>query len=75
VLVYCAREYFDFICLVESIVVANCTLKMMLTYNDSNIVVVIKTSIFAHKGTKNRFSSLPGCDNDNENQLLLDYIL
>ncbi len=29
-LVYCTREYFDFICLVETIYLANLMLKMML---------------------------------------------
>ncbi len=41
VLVYFTREYFDFICLVESINFANLTLKMMLAYNDGNIVTMI----------------------------------
>ncbi len=48
---------------------------MMLAYNDGNIVAVIKTSILAHEGTKNRFSSLLSCNNKDDNQLLLGYIL
>jgi hypothetical protein len=41
VLVHCTWEYFDFICLVEGIYLADLTLKMMLAYNDGNIVTVI----------------------------------
>ena len=43
--VYCTREYFDFICRIESIFLANLTLKMMLAYSDGDIVTRIKTSI------------------------------
>ncbi len=73
--VYYTQEYFDFLCLVESIFVANLMLTMMLAYNDGNIVAMIKTRILAHKGTKNRFLSFSGCDNNDDDQLLLGYIL
>jgi hypothetical protein len=53
--VYCTRKYFDFICLVESIYLTNLMLKMMLAYNDGNIVNVIKTSILLHKATMDSF--------------------
>ena len=36
-LVYCTREYFYFICVIESIYLANLTLQMMLAYNDGDI--------------------------------------
>jgi len=49
-LVICSREYFGFICLIESIFLANLTLKMMLAYNDGNIVAKIKESILSHNG-------------------------
>jgi hypothetical protein len=68
-------RYFDFICLVESIFLANLMLKMMLAYNTGNIVAVIKTRILAHEGTKHRFSLLLGSNNKDDNQLLLGYIL
>ena len=58
--VYCSREYFGFICLIENIFLANLTLKMMLAYNDGNIVAKIKESILSHDGMKDRFSSLVG---------------
>jgi hypothetical protein len=64
-----------FLRVVESIFVANLMLTMMLAYNDGNIVAVIKTRILAHEGIKNRFSSLSGCDNNDDNQLLMGYIL
>ena len=62
--VYCSREYFGFICLIESIFLANLTLKMMLAYNDGNIVAKIKESILSHDGMRDQFSSLAGSDND-----------
>ncbi len=50
-------------------------LKMMLAYNDSNIVVRIKTSILLHNELRDSFSCLSGSDNDVNNQLLLTYII
>jgi len=35
--VYCTQEYFYFICVIESIYLANLMLKMMLAYNDGDI--------------------------------------
>jgi hypothetical protein len=58
-LVYCTHEYFDFVCLVESIYLANLTLKMMLAYNNDNIVNVIRTSILLHKATMDSFPVCP----------------
>jgi hypothetical protein len=60
VFVYCTQEYFEFICLVESTYLANQMLKMILAYNDGNIVSVIKTSILLHEATKDSFSCLSG---------------
>ncbi len=69
--VYCTQEYFDFICLVESIFLVNLTLKMMLAYNDGNIVTGIKMSILWHNEMRDRFSCLSSCSNCDDNQLLL----
>ena len=44
------------ICVIESIYLANLTLKMMLAYNDGDIVVKIKLDILSHNETRNRFS-------------------
>ncbi len=73
--VYCSREYFDFICRVESIFLANLTLKMMLAYNDGDIVTRIKKSILLHDGMRVRFSRLLGSENEVDNQLILSYII
>jgi len=72
--VYCTREYFDFICVIESIYLANLTLKMMLAYNDGDIVAKIKLGILSHNDTRDRFSCLLGSDNEDDNQQLLVYI-
>ena len=61
--VYCTREYFYFICAIESIYLANLTLKMMMAYNDGDIVAKIKLGILSHIDTRNRFSCLSGSDN------------
>jgi hypothetical protein len=74
-LVYCTRKYLDFICLVESIYLANLTLKMMLAYNNGNIVNMIKMSILSHKATMDSFSCLSSSKNDYDNKLLLMYII
>jgi hypothetical protein len=74
-LVYCTREYFYFICVIESIYLANLTLKMMLAYNDGDIVAKIKLGILSHNDTRNSFSCLTGSDNEDDNQQLLVYIM
>ena len=73
--VYCTREYFDFLCHIESIFLANLTLKMMLAYSDGDIVTRIKTSILSHNEMREKISFLSGSDNNAENQLLLTYIV
>ena len=63
------------ICVIESIYLANLTLKMMLTYNDGDIVVKIKLGILLHNDTRNRFSCLSCSDNEFDNRQLLVYIM
>jgi len=46
--VYCSREYFDFVCFVESTYLANLTLKMMMAYNDGDTISKIKFGILSH---------------------------
>lgn len=75
VLVYYTHNYFDFVCLFESICLANLMLKMMLAYNNGDIVVWTKTSILSREATLGRFSSLPGSSNDGDNRFLLAYIV
>jgi hypothetical protein len=36
--VYCSRGYFDFVCFIESTYLANLMLKMMMAYNDGDII-------------------------------------
>ncbi len=74
-LVYCSWEYFDFLCPIESIFLANLTLKMMLAYSNGDIVTRIKTSILSHNEMRERISFLSGSDNKADNQLLLTYII
>jgi hypothetical protein len=74
-LVYCSHKYFDLICLVESIFLANLTLKTMLVYNIGDIVTRINESILSHNGMRDQFSCLSGSGNDVDNQLILSYIV
>jgi len=73
--VYCTREYFYFICDIESIYLTNLTLKMMLAYDDGDIVAKIKLGILLHNDMRNSFSYLSGSDNEDDNQQLLVYIM
>jgi hypothetical protein len=73
--VYCSREYFDFVCFVESTYLANLTLKMMMAYNDGDIISKIKFGILSHDDLRDRFSCLSGSDNEDDNCLLLAYLM
>ena len=73
--VFCIRGYFDFLCCIESIFLANLTLKMMWVYSNGDIVTRIKTSIISHNEMRERISFLSGGDNEVDNQLLLTYIV
>ena len=56
------------ICVIESVYLANLTLKMMLAYNNGDIVAKIKLGILSYNDTRNRFSCLSGSDNEFDNQ-------
>ncbi len=58
---------FDFLCRIESIFLANLTLKMMLAYNNGDIVAKIKLGILSYNDTRNRFSCLSGSDSEFDN--------
>ena len=73
--VYCSRMYFDFVCFVESTYLANLTLKMMMAYNDGDIISKIKFGILSHDDSRDRFSCLSGSDNEDDNCLLLAHIM
>ncbi len=61
--------------LLRVFIFANLTLKMMLAYNDGDIVATIKLGILLHDDTRDRFSCLLGSDNKYDNQQLLVYIM
>ncbi len=74
-LVYCSRKYFDFVCFVESTYLTNLMLKMIIAYNDGEIISKIKFGIHSHDDSMDRFSCLLGSDNKDDNHLLLAYIM
>jgi hypothetical protein len=69
------REYFDSVCFVEITYLANLKLKMMMAYNDGDIISKIKFGILSHDDLRGRFSCLSGSDNEDDNRLLLAYIM
>jgi hypothetical protein len=73
--VYCSREYFGFVCFVESNYLANLTLKMMMAYNDGDIISKIKFGILSHDDSRDSFSCLSGSNNKDDNRFLLAYIM
>jgi hypothetical protein len=75
-LVYCSLAYFEFICFVESVFLANLSLKMMLTYVDGDIISQIKISILGNERAMKRFATMSGVDFDTcQCQQLMAYIL
>jgi len=74
-LVYCLREYFDFVCFVESTYLANLMLQMMMAYNDGDIISKIKFGILSHDDLRGKFSCLLGSNNEDNNCLFLVYIM
>ncbi len=62
-------------CFIESTYLANLTLKMMMTYNDGDIISKIKLGLLLHDDSRYRFSCLSGSDNEDNNCLLLMYIM
>ncbi len=75
-LVYCSRAYFEFICFVESVFLANLSLKMMLAYVEGDITSQIKISILGNERAMERFAAMLGADFDTcQCQQLMAYIL
>jgi hypothetical protein len=58
--VFCSRDYFEFICIVESVYLANLLLKMMMAYADSDIIAHIKMSIIGNQAVRDRFAAMLG---------------
>lgn len=77
--IYCTREYYDFICMVESVYLANLTLKMMLAYDDGNIIARIKSSLLTNTLVRERFATLfafsGGAVVEKEQTQIMEYIL
>lgn len=74
--VYSSRDYFEFICFVESVYLANLSLKMMMAYADGDIIASIKTSIISNQTARDMFAALSGNLFDaNECSELMAYIL
>ena len=48
---------------------------MMMAYNDGDIISKIKFGILSHDDSRDRFSCLSGSDNEDDNCLLLAYIM
>ncbi len=73
---YCTQQYFYFICFVESIYLANLMLEMMMAYNNSTIISVIKTSILSSNLAMENVDALLAGDavDNNERQQLMAYV-
>ena len=53
---YCSRDYFEFICFVESVYLANLSLKMTMAYADGDIIAQIKMSIIKNQTSKDQYA-------------------
>ncbi len=74
--VYFTQQYFEFVCFVESVYLANLSLKMMLACEDGNIISIIKTSILSNNGARERFDALSLSNVvECEHQCVLAYII
>ena len=60
--VYSSKDYFEFIFFVETVYLANLTLKMMRAYADGDIVIQIKRSLLSNSVAIEKFDAL--CNND-----------
>lgn len=59
-LFYVSKEYFEFICLIESIYVKNLTMNMMMAYNDGNLLQIIDGEIYKNEFVREKFFALYG---------------
>jgi hypothetical protein len=57
---YCSCDYFEFMCFVESVYLANLSLKMMMAYADGDIIAQIKMSIIGNQAARDSFAALSG---------------
>ncbi len=74
--VYCSHDYFEFICIVECVYLANLLLKMMMAYANGDIIAHIKTSIIGNQAVRDSFVALLGNQFDAcQRSELIAYIL
>jgi hypothetical protein len=74
--VCCTLEYFEYICFVETVYLANLSMKMMLAYNNGDIIAAIKNSILSNSSARAKFTALVDYDVDWSDCLeLMAYIL
>mmetsp|Transcript_12557 Transcript_12557/g.18937 ORF Transcript_12557/g.18937 Transcript_12557/m.18937 type:complete len:219 (+) Transcript_12557:1-657(+) len=83
-LIFCSKEYYSFICVIESTYVQNLTLKMMLAYTDGDLVNAIHKALYASEKIRSMFFALNRAsedvddinDDERESQLeILKFIL
>lgn len=60
--VFCSKDFFDFICYVETVYLSNLTLKMMQAYSNGDILQKIKTALMTNSVAIDKFKAL--CNND-----------
>lgn len=75
--VYCTQQYFDFICFVESVYLANLTLKMSMAYSDGDIIAVIKNSILSNDSALDKFAVLFNGEivGEEDRRALMEYVI
>ena len=74
---YCTQQYFDFICFVESVYLANLTLKMLTAYSDGDIIAVIKNSIISNDSALDKFAILFNGEmvKEEDRRSLIEYVV
>ena len=75
--VYCTQQYFEFICFVESVYLANLTLKMLTAYSDGDIIAVIKNSILSNDSALDKYAVLFNGEivREEDRRALMGYVL
>ena len=59
---FCTQQYFELICFVESTFISNLNLKMMMAYDDGDLVHGIKTQMLTSQPTITKFNDI--CNKD-----------
>ena len=75
---FSSKAYFEFICFVESVYLANFSLEMMMAYSDGNLIHEIKMHMLKSDVAMDKFSCLCNPDEDltsTQMQQLMNYIM